>query len=288
MTLPTGTISMSQVDTELGSPSTTTISLNQSNVRALAGVPSGAISMSNLQGKSNTFSFSFAGGTNVNLATVATSNGWPGTAKLIATNTGTITSASTGSYALTLSGSFPGGVQFINNALIVGRGGDGGGGGGANGTSTPGSPGGAAGPALFVSTPVTITNNSTIAGGGGGGGGGGGAYHNGGSGGGGGGGGIGNSSGGGGGSSPLSNGNPGGGGTTTAVGGGGSGSGTGGYAGAGASGGSYGSTGGTGGQGNVLGSVVSSGGPGGTAGACTQGNSNITWAATGNRYGALN
>ena len=53
MTLPTGTISMSQVNTELGLSSTTTISLNQTNVRTLAGVPSGTISMSNLQGKSN-------------------------------------------------------------------------------------------------------------------------------------------------------------------------------------------------------------------------------------------
>jgi hypothetical protein len=44
---------MSQVNTELGLAATTTISLNQANVRALAGVPSGAISMSNLYGKSN-------------------------------------------------------------------------------------------------------------------------------------------------------------------------------------------------------------------------------------------
>ena len=45
---------MSQVNTELGIASTTLISLNQTNVRTLAGVPSGQISMSNLQGKSNT------------------------------------------------------------------------------------------------------------------------------------------------------------------------------------------------------------------------------------------
>ena len=43
---------MSQVNTELGLAATTNISLNQANVRALAGVPSGAISMSNLLGKS--------------------------------------------------------------------------------------------------------------------------------------------------------------------------------------------------------------------------------------------
>jgi hypothetical protein len=53
MTLPVGTISMSQVNDELGLPSTTNISLNQANVRALAGVPSGTISMNDLRGKSN-------------------------------------------------------------------------------------------------------------------------------------------------------------------------------------------------------------------------------------------
>jgi hypothetical protein len=50
--LPTGTISMSQVNTELGRSSTATISLNESAVRTLAGVASGAISMNNLRGKS--------------------------------------------------------------------------------------------------------------------------------------------------------------------------------------------------------------------------------------------
>lgn len=52
MTLPTGTISMSQVNTELGRSSTAQISLGESAVRTLAGVASGAISMNNLRGKS--------------------------------------------------------------------------------------------------------------------------------------------------------------------------------------------------------------------------------------------
>ena len=52
MTLPTGAIAMSDVNTELGQGSTTTISLNDTNVRNIAGIPSGAISMNDLRGKS--------------------------------------------------------------------------------------------------------------------------------------------------------------------------------------------------------------------------------------------
>lgn len=54
MTLPTsGAISLNNVNTELGISSGVVISLGATNVRGLAGVPSGPISMSNLYGKSN-------------------------------------------------------------------------------------------------------------------------------------------------------------------------------------------------------------------------------------------
>ena len=53
MALPTTTISMSQVNTELGRSATASINLNETAVRTLAGVASGAISMDNLRGKSS-------------------------------------------------------------------------------------------------------------------------------------------------------------------------------------------------------------------------------------------
>ena len=73
MTLPSGTISMSQVNTELGRSSTTVISLNEGVVRTLAGVASGTISMNNLRGKTNV-SFSPNGGANAGTAVYLSSD----------------------------------------------------------------------------------------------------------------------------------------------------------------------------------------------------------------------
>lgn len=64
---------MGQVNTELGRSATATISLNETAVRTLAGVPSGTISMDNLRGKSNV-AFTPDGGTTAGTAVFLSSD----------------------------------------------------------------------------------------------------------------------------------------------------------------------------------------------------------------------
>lgn len=170
MPLPTGQISMSEVNVELNFPANRQISLNDAAVRSLAAVPSGAISMQNLQGKSNTFVASITTSQQeLNLRTWALANGWDGNSSaLITVNAGVyIWSNNTAVAGLTINGSWPNGITLVNNGFIMGRGGNGG-----NSTSaatlSDGLPGGTA---ISLGVNCTITNNSYIGGGGGGGGG---------------------------------------------------------------------------------------------------------------------
>jgi len=164
---------MSQVNSELGRSATATISLNETAVRNLAGVGSGTISMSNLQGKSNVFTFAIASNQiNANLRTLAVNAGWNQSSAVTATINGGVwisgSEQANSTPALTINGSFPNGVTLINNGAIAGRGGTGGNGAWQSALGTAGAAGGLA---LAVSVGVTIQNNGTIAGGGGGGGG---------------------------------------------------------------------------------------------------------------------
>jgi hypothetical protein len=285
MPLPaSGPISFNNINVELGVAGTTQASLGQASYRALAGVASGQISMSNFYGKANEFTFAIASNqTNANLRTLAVNAGWNQTSKVVATiNSGVYVSAnSTGTPGLTINGSFPNGVELTNNGFIIGMGGAGGGGGGVTGF--------AGGTALAVSIQVSIRNNGTVGGGGGGGGAGntydssycdkGGCFPGSTYGGGGGGGGRTGStnSAGGAGRNATYPGGAGGAGTSASAGGGGSPNGSGApYATAGASGGNWGSAGGS-----------AAAGAGGAAGAAVTGNGTINWLATGTRLGAI-
>lgn len=208
-----------------------------------------------------------AGGYAVNLRTAALAAGWDGTKPLVATVTANIGSTATTSPGLTISGSFPNGVTLVINAgvYVVGAGGS------AGGTTGQGTGnGGNGGTAISAATPVTITNNGVI--GGGGGGGAGYTYDC--------------RGGGGAGRSPGSGWESG---TLT----------NGGRNGAGQLGGAPGETGnyqfssycnGQGGSGGGLGAAGGRGtlGQPGAGGAAVVGNTNVTWATAGTRYGALN
>lgn len=175
MTLPVGQISLNQVNVELGLSGTTTISLNQSNVRTLAGVPSGQISMQNLQGKSNraTATYTYSANTANASLNITTLSGYSAgnTDVTITVNSGIyIYATSTANAGLTLTGGTTGDtVTLVNNGYIMGMGGTGGSGYSASPKVAPT----VGGPALSLGYPTTVnnTNPSAYIGGGGGGGG---------------------------------------------------------------------------------------------------------------------
>jgi hypothetical protein len=177
MTTPTGTISLNDVNVELGLSGTTTIQMNQANVRTLAGVGGSGtiISMNDLRGKSNrvaissTFSSSTA---NASLNLSALGGYVAGKTDFTVTINGGVYlyATSTANAGLTLTGGTTGDtLTIVNNGFIMGQGGEGG-----NGTNTAG---GAlptvGGTALSIPISATInnTNASAYIGGGGGGGG---------------------------------------------------------------------------------------------------------------------
>ena len=268
-----GSTAGQSINLELGQSATAQVSLNDANVRSLAGVASGAIIMpTNFYGKSSSFSFSItANTTNVNLRSLAITRGWNQTSQLIVTIASGIivSSTSIATPALTVNGSFPGGVSLTNLGSIIGMGGAGGNGSGTTPgpTLVAGTAGGSGGLALSVSSAITITNNGTIAGGGWSG--------------------TTNSTGGTGGTATYgSSQNPGNAGTAGSL----TGNGTGGAAvysaGVGGDGGGYGAAGNTGGAKTLQ---NSSGGPyaGGSGGGAVSGNANITWLAFGTRVGSI-
>lgn len=257
MALPSsGSISLSQVNVELKKSATAAISMGDSAVRALAKKTSGAISMSDLRGKSAEVKY-----TNTVNRTQASIHALMGSPTAVTTyifeNTATISAASRGGWALQ-TGAFPAGstLRIINRGAIRGGGGNGG---------ASGAVGGAGGSALVINFPATIDNTGgTIWGGGGGGG---------------------SAA-----SGVISAGGGGGGGIPAGAGGGGLVVGAGGSVTGGGKGGYVASTmsGGTGGGVGAAGGAAVGGVGGGRGGYSVQRNSNaVTWAAVGDRRGAV-
>ncbi len=155
-TATTGGLNQS-INVELGLSGTTTISLNQANVRTLLAVPSGAISLSNAYGKSNRAVVSFAYTSNTANASlnIASLSGYSaGKSDVTVTvNAGVyVYSTSTGTPGLTLTGGTSGDtLTLVNNGFIMGRGGAG----GAGSSPGPGD-GSAGGPAISLGFNTTI------------------------------------------------------------------------------------------------------------------------------------
>jgi hypothetical protein len=154
------------------------ISLN--TLASAVGQPVAFRSMSAWRGFVPGWTVNVAGGTNVNL--LALSSGWSGSSPITYFLTGTFTSTSTSIPAID-TGAFASTTQLtiINQALIVGMGGNAGPGGHATNANSPGADvtiggnGAFGGPAFSITTAcsITITNASGLIYGGGGGGGGG-------------------------------------------------------------------------------------------------------------------
>jgi hypothetical protein len=164
-----GLIKLSDVNLELTHTSNTLISIAGTEGRLLGAKPTGSVNMSDFYGKSYVFYGTISTSQKeLNLATWASANGWPGTFPAVITiNSGVyIWSDNTAVAALT-TGVFPRGLTIINNGYIMGKGGDGG-----LGNSGPPSAGFDGGNAISLGCNATINmagTTSYIGGGGGGG-----------------------------------------------------------------------------------------------------------------------
>jgi hypothetical protein len=181
MTLPTGAISFSNINTELGLQATAPLSLNTNLVRLVAsagntgvqttsGTP---IAMNQLQGHAYAQYQNSGTVTDINLVSVFTSSGHYAAGKTygVVTNSGIIGSSYVGGYALYMSGFSNGDLLvFQNSGYVVACGGTGGAGGGSYQGGFNGSDGGYAIYAASQGQAFIQAQNTGVIGSGGGGG----------------------------------------------------------------------------------------------------------------------
>jgi hypothetical protein len=177
MTLPlSGPINLNMVNVELGKSGTALITLNDTNVRTLAGRPAAGstIAFDNFYGKSSRANLSVTYSAHTANATINI-NALPGyiagnTTVNVTVNSGIyVYSNATGGIALNITGGTTGDtIVLVNNGFIMGQGGYGGGSDSGLAIYAPV----AGSTAISISRPITITNGAGYIGGGGGGGGG--------------------------------------------------------------------------------------------------------------------
>lgn len=162
MTLPTGTITMAQVNTELSNPSTSTISLNDTDVRSLASIPSGTISMDDLRGTSAYTGITATGGSTYTIPSYPGSDSPTGNFKVhvfTGADTFVVSDAPASAPSVTYwitggggGGGMPSSYQLFPGPEILGFTGGGGGGGLRTGTA----------PVNAQSYPITIGAGGTV------------------------------------------------------------------------------------------------------------------------------
>jgi hypothetical protein len=166
----TGPLSLSQVNIELGRGASSTISLGEAAVRALAGVPTGPIGKASLRGKAAQFTHAITSHQlHLNLRSHLLGIGWDGASAVEVTIAPGvyIWSDNTSVPALDMGGAFPDGLTLVNRGFIMGKGGDGG---YLLADRTTYVAPTAGGPAIVLTGPITIDNSAGYIGGGGGGG----------------------------------------------------------------------------------------------------------------------
>lgn len=183
MTLPTGSINMLDVIEELdGTRTPRIITLNDAEVRELAGKPSGAISMNDLRGKSSVYTYNITGTNNTNLDLTSVLSSQSRCKVMVCIASGAVVYSTNTSTAALKINPLPGKTLcIINDGIIAGAGGVGGRGAAAyiQGSTcklvgaTNGANGGVA---LCIGHSGTIVRNNCCIQGGGAGGGGGGAF----------------------------------------------------------------------------------------------------------------
>jgi hypothetical protein len=177
MATPTGTISFNDVNQEIGiREPNQRISFADFDVRVLADKRQAGetISFADLRGREWFFTVTLpSSSSTANIRTIAQNAGWNGDQAVrfiinsgFRVGPGSIATERGNTAALVSRGTFPFGIELVNNGEIVGGGGNGG-----NGTGNSSSAGSAGVAAMELSTQTRLINNGRIAGGGGGGGG---------------------------------------------------------------------------------------------------------------------